>query len=215
MIHHKIQRVWDENPLGLILGLAILFRLIAVVFSKGYGMLDDHFLVIEAAQSWVDGYDYNRWLPGSGSTSPQGHSFFYVGIHYILLLLLEKIHLTDPQAKMYVIRLIHAAFSLLIVSYGYKITEKLADKHSARQVGLLMALLWFMPFMSVRNMVEVVCMPFLLWGTYLLISNREERKPGWVQYIWVGILFGIAFSCSTANSSKLLFLEPLISWPYS
>lgn len=201
MIRQKIQRVWDENPLGLILGLAILFRLIAVIFSKGYGMLDDHFLVIEAAQSWVDGYDYNRWLPGSGNTSPQGHSFFYVGIHYILLILLEKIHLTDPQAKMYVIRLIHAAFSLLIVSYGYKITEKLADKHSARQVGLLLALLWFMPFMSVRNMVEVVCMPFLLWGTFLLIEERKTKtekvdllRKTWLKYFWVGILFGIAFS---------------------
>ena len=24
-------------------------------------MHDDHFLVIEAAQSWVDGYDYKGW----------------------------------------------------------------------------------------------------------------------------------------------------------
>ena len=163
MILKKVQQQWDENPLALILGLAIIFRLLAVLFSKGYGMLDDHFLVIEASQSWFDGQDYNNWLPKSGATDPQGHNLFYVGIHYILFYIMELLGLSSPQGKMYIIRLIHAVFSLLTVYFGYKITEKLSNINSARQVGLLLALLWFMPFMSVRNMVEVVSMPFLLW----------------------------------------------------
>jgi len=206
----KIQQQWDENPLTLILGLAIVFRLLAVLFSKGYGMLDDHFLVIEASQSWIDGQDYNNWLPKSGATDPQGHNFFYVGIHYILFYIMEFLGLSSPQGKMYIIRLIHAAFSLLTIYFGYKITEKLSNINSARQVGLLLALLWFMPFMSVRNMVEVVCMPFLLWGILLLLpqqdrdgrqDKREKKKDErgkrneelW-NYVWAGLLFGIAFS---------------------
>ena len=140
MILKKIQQEWDENPLRLILGLAIIFRLLAVLFSKGYGMLDDHFLIIEAAQSWVDGDDYNNWLPRSGATEPEGHNFFYAGIHYLLLYLMDAIGLRDPQGKMYLIRLLHAAFSLLTVYFGFRITEKLSDRRTARHVGILLAI---------------------------------------------------------------------------
>ena len=50
---------------------AIAIRLIAVIFSQGYGMHDDHFLIIEASSSWVAGYDYNNWLPWTeGNTGP-------------------------------------------------------------------------------------------------------------------------------------------------
>jgi len=36
--------------------LGITFRLLAVVFARGWGMIDDHFLAIEAPQSWADGF---------------------------------------------------------------------------------------------------------------------------------------------------------------
>ena len=57
-----IKRTWNERPMLLIMALAIVFRLLAVVFARGYGMIDDHFLAVEAAQSWVDGFLYlNRF----------------------------------------------------------------------------------------------------------------------------------------------------------
>ena len=97
----KIRTYWDEQPLILILGSAILFRLIAVIFARGWGMLDDHFLVIEASQSWVDGHDYNSWLPGSdGNHGPTGHNLFYPGLHFLLFSFLKMINITDPQVKM-------------------------------------------------------------------------------------------------------------------
>ena len=91
MIHHfkanqtlgRIKKSWNDQPLVIIMGLAILFRLLAAIFAKGWGMLDDHFLIIEASQSWADGFDYNSWLPGSkDNIGPSGHNFFYPGIHY-------------------------------------------------------------------------------------------------------------------------------------
>jgi len=59
----KIQQYWKTKPLQVIIIMALLVRLLAAVFSQGYGMHDDHFLVIEASQSWADGTDYNDWLP--------------------------------------------------------------------------------------------------------------------------------------------------------
>ena len=81
-----IKRLWAEKPLALILFLAVTVRLLSVIFSKGFGMHDDHFLIIEASKSWVEGYDYNNWLPKKGVEGQQasGHSFFYVGIHLLL-----------------------------------------------------------------------------------------------------------------------------------
>jgi hypothetical protein len=51
----------DFTSYQTILFFALIFRLIAAIFSEGYGMHDDHFLIVEAASSWADGFDYNHW----------------------------------------------------------------------------------------------------------------------------------------------------------
>lgn len=43
------RKYWQDQPLTVVLVLAVLFRMLAVLFSKGYGMHDDHFLIIEVA----------------------------------------------------------------------------------------------------------------------------------------------------------------------
>lgn len=189
-----IKRLWDEKPLSLILFLAFFVRLCSVIFSKGYGMHDDHFLVIEASKSWVDGFDYNNWLPKAGSSEqhPSGHSFFYVGLHYFLFHMLEFITISDPQSQMYVVRLLHALLSLITVFCGYKIAFKLAGEQQAKMVGLLLAVFWFMPFLSVRNLVELVCIVPLVAATWVVIKNEEENKIA--PYVFAGILLGLAFS---------------------
>jgi hypothetical protein len=186
-----IGQLWDDNPLILIIFAAIFVRLVAVIFSKGWGMFDDHFLVIEPSQSWVDGSDENFWLPSSGKGHPSGHSWFYPGLHYLFFLFLKFIHINDPQIKMYFVRLIHAAFSLITVIFGYKITLQLSDKKTARTTGLLLAVLWFMPFLSVRNMVEIVCIPFMLYGTWLFI--KPQRKP-LMNALFSGLIMGLGLS---------------------
>jgi hypothetical protein len=190
----QIKEMWENNPIKLILLIAVLLRLVAAIFSKGYGMHDDHFLVLEPAQSWVDGYDYNRWLPGSTETpTPSGHSFFYVGIHYFLLLFMKFAGIYNPQTKMFIIRLLHAAFSLITVYYGYKIAFKLSDAKTAKLTGLLLAVLWFMPFLSVRNLVEIVCIPFLVYGTWIIVNNFDKQNA-WKYFLLAGFIVGLGFS---------------------
>lgn len=191
---NTLRKMWNERPLTLILWTAIILRLVAVIFAKGFGMHDDHFLVIEPAQSWVDGTDYNNWLPwSSGNTHPTGHSFFYVGIQFLILSLFKWIHLSDPQHIMFAIRLIHGAFSLLIVTFGYKIAEKIAGKNEAKLAGIILATAWFMPWLSVRNLVEIVCIPLLMWGVWVMLRSGESKKP-LLQMFWAGFIIGLAFS---------------------
>lgn len=191
---NTIKAYWKDKPLLLILLTAIFFRLLAVIFSKGYGMQDDHFLIIEAAQSWVDGYDYNNWLPqNSRNGVPEGHSFFYVGIHYILLSIMNFFKILDPQAKMFIIRLLHAAFSLIVVSLGFKITRKLSNIENAKLVGIILAVYFIMPFLSVRNLVEMVCIPFLIIGVWMIMNYKEKKYP-LLQILFAGLIMGLAFS---------------------
>ncbi len=188
----RIGRMWDDSPLVLILALAIFFRLLSAIFARGWGMLDDHYLIIESAQSWVFGHDYNNWLPSSsGNKGPSGHNFFYPGFHYLLFSFMRWASIDDPQIKMLIVRLIHAAFSLITVWLGYRITETLDGKRSARLAGILLAVTFFFPWTSVRNLAESTCIPFVMMGFWQLIRAGESGRS-FSRWFLAGILFGLA-----------------------
>lgn len=174
-----------------IIGAALLVRLVAVLFSPGYGMHDDHFLIIESSSSWVNGSDYNHWLPWSdGNTGkPEGHSFTYVGLNFIYFYFMKMIGIVDPKILMLFNRLIHGLVSMLVVVYGIKITEKLATVKNAKIVGWFLGVLWIIPFLSVRNLVETAAIPFLIAGVWFLLRERTKRD-----FLWAGIIIGFAVS---------------------
>ena len=190
---YSLRKLWAEKPFTLIIILAIFFRLLAVLFSKGYAMMDDHYLVIEQAQMWVDDYDDNKWLPAYGATTPSGHSLFYVGIHYLFFSFFEFIGICEPQFKMYLIRLFHAAFSLLIIIFGYKITLHISNKKSALQVALLLSIGWLFPFLSVRNLVEYACIPFFMWGLWYVLKSLSKEKNKTIMFL-AGFICGLSIS---------------------
>ena len=181
----------DFSSTKTILFVALIFRLFAAIFSAGYGMHDDHFLIIEAASSWSDGFDYNSWLPWSPSNQgfPDGHSFTYVGLNYIYFVVFKFLGFSDPKTLMLINRLFHALFSMLIVFYGIKITEYISNRKNAVIVGWLLALLWLMPFLSVRNLVEVTAIPFLMAGVWVALQDRKKAS-----LFWAGILIGMAIA---------------------
>ncbi len=183
-----------RTPLLSLTLIALVPRLLAAFFSGGYFAHDDHFLVIEAAQSWVDAGDYNTWLPWNQGPDavPSGHSFVYVGLHFLLFSLLGAVGLKDPMAAMVVVRLLHALWSLVTVRTGYRIALRLSNEEVAWRTGLFLALFYFMPFLSVRNLVEVVCIPFLMLAAWQLVKNPE--RPGPKQVLWAGVLIGLAIN---------------------
>jgi hypothetical protein len=181
----------DFTSTKTILFFALIVRLIAAIFSQGYGMHDDHFLVIEASSSWADGNDYNRWLPWTeGSRGiPEGHSFTYVGLNYLFFAVFKWFGFTDPKLLMLFNRLIHALISISVVHFGMKITEKISNRKNAVTVGWLLALLWVMPFLAVRNLVETAAIPFLVWGVWLILKSDKG-----VNFLWAGLLVGLSVS---------------------
>jgi hypothetical protein len=190
--------LWFKNaytPLQQLLIIGFLIRLVSVIFSKGFGWHDDHFLIIEAAQSWADGYDYNNWLPSASDPDrkPQGHPLVYVGMHYYFFKFLNLIGIVNPQIKMFLVRFLHALLSLFIINYSYKITEQYSSKKAAWYVGIFATLYWFMPFMSVRNLVEFVCVTPLLIAIYHLKKENTHWKHFVIAGLWLGIAFSVRF----------------------
>ncbi len=196
----KLLHFKNKHPFLSIMFIGIILRLIASIFSRGFGMHDDHFLVIEQAQSWADGVDYLKWLPWTpGNEGPQGHSFFYVGINYVIFKTLTVFGLESPQFKMFIIRTLHALLSLLVISFGYRIACLITERKVAYKVALLLSVFWFMPFLSVRNLVEMVTIPFIMYGTLIVLRQeliRRHNEPGYHQtsFLVAGIFLGLGFS---------------------
>lgn len=190
----SLKNYFNTHPLRFAIFAGLLFRLLSTIFSKGFGFFDDHFLILEAAQSWVDGTDYNYWLPSAldPNRQPQGHPYFYVGIHFLLLKFQTMLGLTDPQGKLYLIRLLHALWSLLIVYFGFKIAYKKSNLKVASWVGLALSLYWFFPFLSVRNLVEIACIPPMVIATWLVIKNNNKLSVK--DALLVGFMLALAFS---------------------
>jgi hypothetical protein len=203
-----------QYPLRSVLFLAFITHLAAAVFSGGYAMHDDHFLIVETSGSWVDGKDYNDWLPSTQKKQvadgireklqPQGHSFVYPGFHYLIFSGLHKIGLDNPKAQMLIIRLIHVFLSLWAVFLAFKITEYLSDKKTALIAGIVFALSWSLPFLSVRNLVEMACIPFLLWGVYLIAKYGLKNKFGY--YLLAGVAVGLAFTIRYQLAVYIFFM---------
>lgn len=193
---NKFTRLWNDKPLMVILIIAFFLRLFAVVFSMGYAVHADHFMVVETAQAWIDGTSYSNWLPGldvNPHATPAGSSIAFVGLHYWLFRLFEFVGILNATSKMLLLRFLYSLFSLLVVNYSYRITHLVANKDMARYVGLLIATFWMLPFVSVHNFAEFFAVPFLLLSTWFLVRPQYRDKP----FKWAffsGLVLGIALS---------------------
>lgn len=196
-IHNLINNIFNhfikKHYVSLFL-ITFLINLPAVFFAKGYGMHDDHFGPIE--QPWAIINNPQIW---EERTTPHSHSIFYPLLHYILFKLLYSIGITDPQDMMLIVRFLHSLFSTLTIIFIYKILVVFYEKHIAFLSALLLPFLWFMPFFSVRNLIEMVCIPPLAIGFYFLIKENRSNKDL--------ILSGLAFAFAFAFRYHTLFIS--------
>ena len=191
----KIKDWISSNPLGFILILGLAIRLVAVFFAKGYMMFDDHYLIVEPAGGWAKGVDVNKWLPGTeGNSGPHFMSFFYVGLVWIFFEVLNFFGIEEATTQMFFLRLVHAVYSLLTVYFAYKITLRLSNRRDAFLVGMLMALLAYFPNFSVKQLVEMVCIPPLLASYYFILKSEwKDIKAIILAGIMAGIAVGIRY----------------------
>jgi len=167
---------------AFLIGAAL--RLVAVVFSLGYGMHDDHFVIEDGPWTWFEA-NHGGWFDRE---TPPGHSVVYPSILYAIMWVCGALGITDPQSQMFVMRLLHAAFSLVAIPFIWKIANRYGGERSANLAALLYAVFWPMPFMSVRNLIEVVSIPPLIVGWWYAVRDQKRSD-----LTIAGIAFAFAF----------------------
>ena len=100
----------------------------------------------------------------------------------------------------YISRIILGAFSLLIITLAYRITKIIADKTTALEIATFGALLWGVPYVTVHPFASVISLPFLLYGTLLIIKqlnlldSNEIEKFHRTSFIIAGFCLGLGFA---------------------
>ncbi|MCX6141564.1 MAG: glycosyltransferase family 39 protein [Candidatus Kapabacteria bacterium] len=173
---------WPSVRTAIVVGLTL--RLLAAVYSQGYAMHDDHFVIEDGPYRWFLP-DHGGWFDRA---APPGHSVAYPAMLFGLLTACTGLGITDPQTQMLVMRLLHALFATLAIPLAAAIARRVGTEESARAAAFLVAVFWILPFLSVRNLIEVVCIPPLMLGTFLVIRRQTIRDV-----IVAGLAFSIAF----------------------
>ncbi|MBK9184111.1 MAG: DUF2079 domain-containing protein [Ignavibacteria bacterium] len=167
---------------AIIVGLVL--RLLAAVFSPGYAMHDDHFVIEDGPYQWFLA-DHGGWF--NRDVVP-GHSVVYPGILYGILSACIGIGITDPQTQMLVMRILHALLATLAIPLAAAIARRIGSEESAKAAAFLVAVFWVLPFLGVRNLIEVVCIPPLMTGVFLVLRRGSMRD-----IVLAGLAFAVAF----------------------
>ncbi|RKX31133.1 MAG: hypothetical protein DRP46_03985 [Candidatus Zixiibacteriota bacterium] len=170
-----------KHPLLFCMIVALALRLCSVVFSKGFMANDDHFETIQVSYNAVQTSLLSEegcinWNAMKGTDV--GRSPLYTLFNYSIMTVLTWLGMYDLDPMMYFIRLIHALLSLLLVYYGFKYVHlATGNKNYSLITGLILAAHFLMPYIGVRNLVEVVSADLLMPCVYFAYRGvREENN---------------------------------------
>ncbi len=186
-IIQKLKTYARQHPFRFVLISAIVVRVIAVFFAKGFMASDDYFVYIHIPWEWFRGIP--SWF---NMDHASGFSIIYPGLNWLLMVVLNFVGLTNPDLVMYINRAIHASWSLVGVALAFITTNYLTEKkETAFIAGMLAALFSFLPYGSVRNLPEMVCVPLVL--LYLYNAEKANRIEMFKYAFLSGLSIGAAF----------------------
>ncbi len=202
-----------KHPLLSCLFLALLLRLAAVAFSRGYMASDDYFETVKIAYQAVssgltDGQGLMRWdvVP----SQEIGRSPLYVVSLYGLMKLQQTLGIVDLDRMMYLIRLVHAMLSLLTVWLGYKYIYEATHRVKWAVVGgLILGMHFLAPYLAVRNLIEQVSADLLIPALFLAYIGTRDRNSRYL--ILAGLLSGLSWMMRF-NVALALWPIPLAIW---
>jgi hypothetical protein len=176
-----------------VLVLGGLLRLLAAVFSGGFLASDDHHVVIAAA---------DQIASGIGLPVTYARSALFPGVIAGIMTVTRGIGIHDPGVEMLVVRLVQAAYSLLVVYFVYRLLERSLGRESALLGGLLAAAFCAMPVTAVHQLEESVCVVPLLAACWWWQRAEDGHQPS---AVWAA-LSGAAFA------TALILRFPLVGF---
>jgi len=193
-----LRRVVEERPLLAVLILAAVLRLVAAVFSRGFLAIDDHHVLVDAADRLV----------GPGLDTGFMRSILYPGTVALIMQATRVVDDPSPATQLLVVRLVQAAYSLFVVYFTYRILELLAGPRTALLGGLLTATFFVLPITSVHQFEEAVCQVPLLASTWWILKAPGARRDA-VLALLSGTALGLAL---VARFPLITFVVPFAVW---
>ncbi len=204
-------RYIEKHPLATVMVVAIVLRLVAVVYSRGFMASDDLFQTVTVAYHWLH---HGIWRPDgflSWKETGQVSRFpLYVLSLYLNMKLMLAMGYDALDKIMYGVRLSHALFSLIGVWAVYRTVELVTgSKRWAMVGGLIMAAHFALPYLAVRNLIEMV--GGIIWAVvfYCFARHDKDEHPLWL--VLAGVISGLAWMVRF----QLLFAicaVPVILW---
>ncbi|MCP4566660.1 MAG: hypothetical protein GY841_03655 [FCB group bacterium] len=188
-------RYIKSHPLAAVIIVALLLRLTAAIFSQGFIHSDDHYDSVDVAYFWLQNGLWNidgglSWKEYPASTI--GRFPLYTMFLFGVMKLHTLVGITALDKMMYTIRFLHALISLLPVWVVYQILRRQTGRVRWAVLGGLMVALHFgMPFLGVRNLIEMVGGNIWIGALYFFYRYRDE--PQISRLYLAGLLTGLAW----------------------
>lgn len=179
-------RAWGWLELGwqrpLMVGAVL--RLIATLSGVGYLFADDYSSVMEPAYAWLD---------DPSAPFPWGiRSEFFPRLFSWCLMMADGLGISDPARMLQWAYGILGLWSLLAIVGTFRLTERFFDAQVATLAAWLMAAYPLMPRISTRALLEVACIPPLVWGLAFIARRATPRISDFWGALIGGMLIGIA-----------------------
>ncbi|HLB81575.1 MAG TPA: glycosyltransferase family 39 protein [Gemmatimonadales bacterium] len=181
------------------LTLAAAVRVAAALFGGGFLAIDDHHVLVDAA---------DRLVGGPGLDTGFMRSILYPGTVALIMRAAQAVDHPSPATQLLVVRLIQAVYSLFVVYFAYRILERLAGPRTALLGGLLTATFFVLPITSVHQFEEAMCQVPLLASSWWIL-----KAPGARRDTLLALLSGTALGFALVVRFPLItFVVPFAAW---
>ncbi|MEW5796140.1 MAG: glycosyltransferase family 39 protein [Candidatus Zixiibacteriota bacterium] len=202
------------HPLGAVLAAAIAVRLLAVIWSQGFIHSDDHFETVSVAWDWLtsglsgdDGFLTWKHKGAETITRFPLYTLFLFG----QMKLCQWLGIDTLGAMMYVIRFVHALLSLVPVWAAFQIARTVTGSvRWAVAAGLVMSFHFALPFLGMRNLIEVVGGGIWLAALVYLYRYHDDKRIFWLNV--AGTLTGLAWMIRFQIAFAVLPVPLLLWW---
>ncbi|HOP06712.1 MAG TPA: hypothetical protein PLF13_05400 [candidate division Zixibacteria bacterium] len=206
----------ERHPLLTVILIAIAVRAVAVVFSKGFIHSDDHYDTVMIAYDWLrNGFwganGFLRWRQEPSDMI--GRFPLYVMSLWAMMKALTLCGVQALNSMMYVVRAVHAAISLIPVWVAFKVTVwTTQSKRWGMLAALVVGLNFMMPFLGVRNLIEMV--GGNIWMLTIIAVYQYERNRRESCLVLAGLAAGLAWMIRFQMASAAIPIPFILWWQY-
>ncbi|UCC43502.1 MAG: glycosyltransferase family 39 protein [Candidatus Zixiibacteriota bacterium] len=212
----KIDGFIRKHAFLIVILVAIILRLLAVFFSKGFMASDDQYETVDVAYNWLRN---GLWSPEGlltwGGTVTREVSRFplYTLFLYGIMKIYLAVGVDSLNTIMYGVRAVHAAISLVSVWAVFRVVEDTTRSRGwAAIAGLVTAAHFAMPFLSVRTLIEMV--GGHLWVVAILLFYRYRDKPADLTLVLSGLIVGLAWVIRFQVALAAVAVPFVLWWEY-